>query len=43
MALWAERFFEDLEAAKSATLYTPVGTIGRVFMGIERAAFRMET
>jgi TorA maturation chaperone TorD len=43
MAPWAERFFEDLEAAKSATLYTPVGTIGRVFMGIERAAFGMET
>ena len=40
---WAERFFEDLERARSATLYTPVGTLGRVFMGIEQAAFRMES
>ena len=41
LAPWAERFFEDLEGAKAATLYTPVGTLGRVFMGIEQAAFRM--
>ena len=32
---WATRFFEDLEAAKSAVLYMPVGTVGRVFMAIE--------
>ena len=43
LAPWAERFFEDLEGARSATLYTPIGTLGRLFMGIERAAFRMET
>lgn len=42
LAPWAERFFEDLEAAKSATLYTPIGTLGRVFIGIEQAAFGME-
>jgi TorA maturation chaperone TorD len=43
LAPWAERFFEDLEGAKAAALYTPIGTLGRVFMGIEQAAFRMES
>jgi len=38
---WAPRFFEDLEAARSAALYMPVGMIGRVFMGIECQAFEM--
>lgn len=38
---WAPRFFEDLEAARSAALYMPVGTIGRVFMAIENQAFEM--
>ncbi len=38
---WATRFFEDLEAAKSAVLYMPVGTVGRVFMAIEAEAFAM--
>ena len=41
LAPWAERFFEDLERARSATLYTPIGTLGRVFMEIEQAAFNM--
>jgi TorA maturation chaperone TorD len=41
LASWAERFFEDLEGARAATLYTPVGTLGRVFMGIEATAFDM--
>ena len=39
---WAPRFFEDLERAKSARLYMPVGTIGRVFIEIERVAFSMD-
>jgi TorA maturation chaperone TorD len=43
LAPWAERFFEDLEGAKAAILYGPIGTLGRVFMGIEQAAFRMES
>ena len=43
LAPWAERFFEDLERAKAAALYTPIGTLGRVFMGIEQAAFAMES
>lgn len=38
---WAPRFFEDLEAARTAALYMPVGTIGKVFMGIEAQAFEM--
>lgn len=38
---WAAHFFTDLEAAKSAVFYAPVGAIGRVFMDIEREAFRL--
>ena len=38
---WAPRFFEDLQAAQSAVLYMPVGTIGRLFMAIESQAFEM--
>ncbi len=41
LAPWGERFFEDLEGAKAAMLYTPIGTLGRVFMGIEKTAFEM--
>ena len=41
MASWAGRFFTDLENAKAAALYTPVGTLGRVFMEIEATAFAM--
>ena len=42
LARWAPVFFEDLEKAQSAWLYAPVGTLGRLFMGIERTAFMME-
>ena len=41
LSIWAERFFADLENAKAARLYTPIGTLGRVFMGIEATAFQM--
>jgi len=41
IAGWAPQFFEDLEAAKTSRLYTPVGTIGRLFMDIEATAFGM--
>lgn len=41
IAPWAERFFEDLEAAPDAHFYRPVGTIGRLFMRIESQAFQM--
>ena len=43
LARWAPLFFEDLEKARSAWLYVPVGTLGRVLMGIEKTAFTMET
>ncbi len=39
---WAGHFFSDLERAQHALFYAPVGTIGRLFMEIERTAFRME-
>lgn len=41
LASWAGSFFKDLENAKAATLYTPIGTLGRVFMEIETTAFSM--
>lgn len=41
IASWAPHFFADLESAKSAALYRPVGAIGRLFMEIEQTAFRM--
>ena len=41
MAPWAGRFFTELEGAESATLYMPVGTIGRLFMAIEAEAFEL--
>ncbi len=41
IAPWAGQFFEDLEKAPSAALYMPVGTIGRLFLEIEREAFEM--
>jgi TorA maturation chaperone TorD len=43
LASWAPVFFADLEKARSAWLYVPVGTLGRVFMGIEKTAFMMAT
>jgi TorA maturation chaperone TorD len=39
---WAEHFFKDLEAAKLSRFYQPVGTVGRLFMEIEKSAFSME-
>ena len=41
IASWAPRFFEDLEAAKSAAFFMPVGTIGRLFMAVESQGFEM--
>ncbi len=38
---WAPRFFEDLQAARSAAFYMPVGTIGGIFMSVESRAFEM--
>lgn len=41
LAPWAIDFFEDLEAAKSATLFAAVAGLGRVFLTLEQDAFRM--
>lgn len=41
IAPWAGHFFTDLEGAKGSVFYAPVGVIGKVFMSIEREAFRM--
>ncbi|WP_170412385.1 TorD/DmsD family molecular chaperone [Ruegeria atlantica] len=38
---WAAHFYSDLEGAESSVLYASIGTAGRVFMEIEREAFRM--
>ena len=41
LAPWAGLFFADLEAARHAVFYAPVGTVGKVFMDIESQAFDM--
>ncbi len=41
IASWMQKLFEDLETADSSVLYVPVGTIGRLFIGIESEAFEM--
>ncbi len=41
IAPWAGHFFSDLEAAKASVFYAPVGTVGRIFVGIERESFRI--
>jgi TorA maturation chaperone TorD len=41
IASWADYFFKDLEEAKTAGFYKAVGSVGRAFMVIEKAAFEM--
>lgn len=41
LAPWAERFFVDLENAKSAHFYACVGLLGRTFMGIESEGYAL--
>jgi len=41
LAPWAGPFFTDLEGAQGSFFYAPVGAIGKVFMEIEKQAFRM--
>jgi TorA maturation chaperone TorD len=38
---WIGRFFSDLEHAESATFYSSVGTLGRIFMEIETEGFSL--
>jgi TorA maturation chaperone TorD len=41
LAPWIGRFFADLEQADAADFYRRVGTLGRVFVGIETDAFAL--
>ncbi len=41
VAPWAPHFFTDLTCAKNAVLYARLGEVGRVFLDIEREAFRL--
>jgi TorA maturation chaperone TorD len=41
LAPWIGRFFANLEAADHADFYRSVGTIGRLFIGIETEAFAL--
>jgi TorA maturation chaperone TorD len=41
LASWIGRFFADLEHAKAARFYRPVGTIGRLLIDIETEAFAL--
>ena len=41
LAAWAPQFFADLEGARAAVLYAPVGAVGQAFMAIEATAFTM--
>ena len=41
LAPWAGHFFSDLERAETAVLYAPVGAMGRLFVEVEKTAFRM--
>jgi TorA maturation chaperone TorD len=38
---WIGRFFADLETAEHAEFHRPVGTLGRLFIGIETEAFAL--
>ena len=38
---WAPRVFEDLQAARAAAFFMPVGSLGRQFIAIESQAFDM--
>lgn len=41
LAPWLNRFFSDLEQAESADFYRQTGTLGRVFIEIEREALTL--
>ena len=42
IAPWAGHFFSDLESARNADFFEPVGTAGKLFLEVEAQAFRME-
>ncbi|HEY0202804.1 MAG TPA: molecular chaperone TorD family protein [Acetobacteraceae bacterium] len=41
LAPWAGRFFMDLERAASASLFRPIGTLGRLMMDLDRQGFAL--
>ena len=41
LSTWIGRFFADLERAETANLYRRIGTLGRVFMEVEKEAFAL--
>ena len=42
LAPWADLLMRDIESSKIAVFYSPVGTIGREFIEIERSSFKMD-
>ena len=42
LATWADLLMRDIESSKIAVFYSPVGTIGREFLEIERSSFKMD-
>lgn len=38
---WAPVLFRDMEAAKASVLYAALGSVGRIYLGIEESAFAM--
>lgn len=43
LAPWIGQFFADLEHAKGAHFYRPVGALGRMFIELERSAFALSS
>ena len=39
---WADLLMRDIEAAKTAVFFAPVGAIGRTLLEIESQAFSMD-
>jgi TorA maturation chaperone TorD len=39
---WVDLLMRDIESSKIAVFYSPVGTIGREFIEIERSSFSMD-
>ena len=42
LAPWVDLLMRDIESSKIAVFYSPIGTIGKEFMDIERSSFSMD-
>ena len=42
LAPWVDLLMRDIESSRIAVFYSPIGTIGREFMEIERSSFSMD-